>query len=294
MPRMELNGAVVLAKLLVAASADLHIETDCIFAWTDSSIVLGWMHIPPAKLEIYVANRIKAISQLVPLENWRYVNTSFNPADHLTRGVQPSQLKELTIWWEGPPWLKLSPSEWPRRADINRDRELPVLKALQVKATPAPHFADKFSKFTTLQRITAWMLRFIDHCRKKKHSSAFLSTQELIRAKDCLLQLSQRESYPDVVELLSKGKPLPLKHQLISLQPILKDGMLRVKGRAGQANFSQSRLHPVILSPTSHITKLLVHQAHLQALHAEPSTVLAILSAAYYIPRVRSLVRGIC
>lgn len=110
------------------------------------------------------------------------------------------------------------------------------------------------------------VLRFLDGCRKKKrHASSFLTTQELIRSKECLLQVSQRESYPDVISLLSRQQPLPLKHPLITLQPVLEDGMLRVRGRAGQANFSQSRIHPTILSSNSPITKLLVHQAHLQA-----------------------------
>lgn len=117
------------------------------------------------------------------------------------------------------------------------DRELPQLKAFHVQAKSSTPFGERVSSYSRLQHITAWVLWFLDGCRRKKHSSTFLTTQELIRSHQQLLHISQLESYPEVLPLLANGKPLPPKHPLITVQPVLEEGMLRVKGRAGNAVF---------------------------------------------------------
>ena len=76
-----------------------------------------------------VANRVREICNLVPPEQWRYVATYENPADHISQGLSPRQLIECTLWWKGPEWLQFSPDIWPRRPDINRSRKLPELKS---------------------------------------------------------------------------------------------------------------------------------------------------------------------
>ena len=41
-PRLELSGALVMARLLNYVSGILSIPTGNVFAWTDSHVVLGW------------------------------------------------------------------------------------------------------------------------------------------------------------------------------------------------------------------------------------------------------------
>ena len=36
-----------------------------------------------------------------------------NPADLGSRGIPSAQLVVADIWWQGPTWLRGSPSEWP-------------------------------------------------------------------------------------------------------------------------------------------------------------------------------------
>lgn len=48
-PRLELAGALVLAQLLSSVAIDLSVSASCTFAWTDSSIVLGWLNQDTAK-----------------------------------------------------------------------------------------------------------------------------------------------------------------------------------------------------------------------------------------------------
>ena len=53
-PRMELEGTLLLSKLFSAAAKDLNIPSHSVFAWTDSTIVLGWLQKPLHNLKTYV------------------------------------------------------------------------------------------------------------------------------------------------------------------------------------------------------------------------------------------------
>lgn len=124
-PRLELCGALVLAQLLDLTADDLRIDKTAVYAWADSTAVLGWLHKAPSRLTVFVANRVVKITTLVKATQWRYIESETNPADILSRGSLPSKLLTNKTWWKGPPWLSLEPALWPRRPDINFDRELP-------------------------------------------------------------------------------------------------------------------------------------------------------------------------
>ena len=118
-PRLELCGALLLSKLLTVAAADLNIPTNHIYAWSDSSVVLGWLNKTPTKSPVFIANRVKDILSRVSAEHWRYVATDVNPTDCASRGLLPRDLLKKELWWQGPPWLKQPLDRWPRRPDIN-------------------------------------------------------------------------------------------------------------------------------------------------------------------------------
>ena len=127
-PRLELCGALTLSKLLDVIRKELQIPLDQTFAWTDSAIVIGWLNAPAAKPKTFVANRVEDIHSKIPAIHWKHVPTRSNPADLVSRGVQPKDLLQTEIWWKGPPWLSQPPGRWPQRPDINRIRDLPDVK----------------------------------------------------------------------------------------------------------------------------------------------------------------------
>ena len=83
-PRLELCGAVLATKLLHHASKILGI--DDIYAWTDSTVVLGWLQGNPRRFKPFVGNRVSEILSFVPTNVWRHVTSNDNPADPASRG----------------------------------------------------------------------------------------------------------------------------------------------------------------------------------------------------------------
>ena len=98
-PRLELCGAHLLAQILHHTQELFHITPDNIFAWTDSTIVLGWLSGNPRRFKTYVGNRISGIMECVSPDRWNHVNGFENPADCASRGLFPSELLEHTLWW---------------------------------------------------------------------------------------------------------------------------------------------------------------------------------------------------
>ncbi len=84
----------------------------------DSAIVLGWLNGAASQYKVFVSNRVTQIVSLVPAEQWRYVSSDDNPADCAWRGSTIKELLANILWWNGPPWLQLPPSDWPRRPDL--------------------------------------------------------------------------------------------------------------------------------------------------------------------------------
>lgn len=111
LPNLELCGATLLATSLKKVQESMEIDAQ-VFAWTDSTIVLDWIKSNTHK-QVFVANRVSTILSTLKPEQWRHVRSKENPADMASRGICPTQLKDNSLWWNGPKWL-LEPSiEWP-------------------------------------------------------------------------------------------------------------------------------------------------------------------------------------
>lgn len=296
-PRLELCGALLLAQLLDAVTKDLSILRAAVYAWSDSSAVLGWINKEPSKLNTFVCNRVTKLTALIAPTQWRYVSTIFNPADCLSRGVLPQDLMTTTLWWQGPPWLSQDPAQWPRRPDINLNRELPEVKHTVLHLTPIPlELGTHISSFSKLVRVVAWVWKFYYAIKNKSRHLLppvpSLSLLELLHAKISLLRHSQRTHFSTKCNLLERKTPLPRTHPLTSLVPFLdKNRLLRVGGRLQKAGLSPTQAHPLILSTKSNIVLLLIRHLHETLHHAGSSTMMAVLAQTYHIPQVKRLLR---
>lgn len=115
LPRLELCAAHLLAQLVnycVNQMSHAH-KFESIVLWCDSTVALVWLRTPSYRLKTFVANRVAQTQELVSPHCWRYIPSADNPADCAYRGILPSQLVDHPLWWQGPDWLHLHPSDWP-------------------------------------------------------------------------------------------------------------------------------------------------------------------------------------
>ena len=287
-PRLELCGAVILAKLLDHVSDVLQIPAHNVFAWTDSSIALHWISGNPRKYKTFIGNRISEIVQNVPPKSWRHVRMEHNPADCLSRGVMPSELINHPLWWKGPPWLELESSQWPSTfmslSYESSDLEM-CLAASSVEVTQPIVTPEQHSHYTRLTRVMAWMLRFINSCRKKVASHTFkLSVRELHEAEVHQVRVHQAHEFRDEIAHLNSQVPLPRRSCLASLTPFLdQENVLRVGGRKANSDLTQDQKHPMIILGRSHLAHLIIRKEHQNLFHAGPTLTFASVSQKYHL-----------
>lgn len=63
-------------------------------------MVLGYIKNEEQRFHTFVTNRVQKIHLSSAPQQWRYVPTNENPADHVSRGLTPSELLSST-WLTG-------------------------------------------------------------------------------------------------------------------------------------------------------------------------------------------------
>lgn len=103
-PRMEVCAAVLAVELADLISEKLDIQLDSTPFYTDSKVVLGYIYNEVRRFYVYVSNRVIRIQRSSDPDQWHYVPTNQNPADHAKHSVSAHQLT-ATNWFAGPKFL---------------------------------------------------------------------------------------------------------------------------------------------------------------------------------------------
>ncbi len=297
-PRLELCGAHLLAQLLHHVRQVFKVPLSHVCAWTDSTIVLNWLDGSPKRFKTYVGNRISAIVDLIPPTKWNHVSGLDNPADCASRGLNPSELLQHLLWWNGPTWLKLQPADWPKQPTLppNESSEEEREVSLHVTTTPVSPIIplDRYSSFNQLKRVTAWALRFLKNCRERSNRlSSPLSAEELHKAECYWIQIIQHSHFENEIQALSKKCSLSSSSPLLSLHPFIdSSNVLRVGGRRQLSKSLYGSRHPVILHGKHPLTRLIIRSEHTRLLHAGP-TLLAASLTRYHIVGGRKVIRSV-
>ena len=219
-PRLELCGASLLAKILTTTREALEIPLESVYAWSDSSIVLAWLDGTPRRYKTYIGNRIATVTNLVPSSAWKHVPTLDNPADCASRGLSPSELRDHKLWWTGPPWLLADPIHSPPQPSAAKLKDLKETEGKPIACnvlvtSKAEWLESRFSSYKTLLHVTAWIQSFAHNflatirghtpVRKKE-----LSTEDINSAEIFLLRSSQARAFPAELAHLSASPPKPL------------------------------------------------------------------------------------
>lgn len=103
-PRLALCAAVLAVELYELISDEMDIEIATVKFFTDSKIVLGYIHNSTRRFYLYVSNRVTRIRRSTHPNQWYYVPTDLNLADYATRFMPACQLQHNS-WLSGPAFL---------------------------------------------------------------------------------------------------------------------------------------------------------------------------------------------
>lgn len=287
-PRLELMGAVILAKLITEVAETLGIERENIHCWTDSTIVLAWLSGHPSRWTTFVGNRVSEILTLLENTQWAHVRSACNPADIASRGVTPSELSQSSLWFHGPSWLTNKTINYTKPKLITTELEKRLVKA-HVTTCQDDKLWTKFSSIQKLVRVVAYCRRFLTSNKKR---TTYLTSEEIAKALEICIKKFQQQAYSEEIEDIKKKGSVSKKSKLKALCPTIdSEGILRVGGRIENAQISENMRHPIIIPQQSHLAWLLVDEAHKKTLHGGPTLLLSYLRTKYWIISAKNLVK---
>nr|XP_029725374.1 uncharacterized protein LOC115265232 [Aedes albopictus] len=199
-------------NLVTGVLKAMDMAIDKVVLWCDSQIVLCWLNKSAASLEIFVGSRVREINQLTHDFEWRYISSKDNPADLASRGVTPSDLQYSNLWWHGPAMLLQNDNLYvPPESRTFSEEQLEIddhtYCQVVVRLNPC-ELLTRYSNFRKLQRVVAYLYRFVNNCRKKKteRTSGSLSILELRSATLKIIWNVQREAFADELHMLQHNR----------------------------------------------------------------------------------------
>ena len=290
-PRLELMAMLMLSRLINCVQNVLHANE--VFVWTDSTVVLHWLGQPVAKFKPFVSTRVQEITDnlLRVKSTYRYVSSSLNPADALTKAID---YPKLSSWHQGPSFLKKNKTDWPRehaplpdpKKCSREEKKTKTVHSLHIDTCLNDfneHLLKRTSSWKKLVRLVAWLRRVL--C-KRSSKTPNLSSNELAAAKLTLFWISQ-------VSLRS-----PEQHRLRERLNLEYDdnerALLRIHGRLTNFDDHAYAANPIVLPSDNIIVKLFMTDLHQRLGHQGYRVVIVNLREnGLYVVRARQLVKSI-
>ena len=217
---------------------------------------------------------------------------------------------KTSSWFTGPKWLTLSTNQWPNIQSLESTQDLLesfesetrkskiTLESALVNSTgefdrigPFGLDPEKYSSYSKLIRVTAWMNRFINNSKKTSNEKRGLQIQELETAKLLREKKIQRDCFEDCFKSIKNKTRCDLVRDL-GLH-VESNGLLRCQGRLDNAKLLQDTAHPKLLPKEHAYTKLLIRYFHVKVMHAGVSQTLAKIRTEYWIPHGRRVVQSV-
>ena len=294
-PRSELCGALLSVRAIRFLKKGIpELSSVPVVYWTDSTCVLAWLRCSKYELKLFVRNRVEEIWR-DQSGDWKFVPGVLNPADVATRGLSPSNREGLEKWISGPVWL-VDRGAWPEQPPeaVNETEALVLCVSSSLyegEASFVEGFAREYSSFQKLVRSTAWLRRFVTYLRRKVQGMAPvvgpLSHDELEGARLVLIRGAQKAFFSADFEDIATSRPLSKHSCLRKLHPSFdfQQRVVIATPRTGEP--------PLILVPAkSHLSCLLVWDAHYKLMHGGVDRVISFLHQLYWIPKLRQVARS--
>ncbi|XP_075264070.1 uncharacterized protein LOC142355956 [Convolutriloba macropyga] len=264
--KLELEAATLGAELAGFCESKMTTTIRSKHFWTDSMATLDWIQ-SKQRQKKYIANRLTKIHENSNPDNWRHIPGKMNPADHGTRGLNPSDIPKL--WLQPPDFLSTPQDSWIFAEDSD-----PHICATQATELQTPVIeVEIFSTWSRLLNSTRMVFQAIRGFKAKVRSRRQNELPETLnndifasdekKAKNYLIKMSQNELFSGTISALLKGDNLEKGDKLMPFTPFLDDdGLLRIGGRLNKAPLTYSAKHPLVLHSRSKIASMLIEKAH--------------------------------
>ena len=309
-PKLELQAALLAARLRAEVLSALSLKIGRTFMWSDSSTVLQWLT-SLEKQPTFVANRVCEILDLTTVDEWHYVPTAHNPADAGTRGMSATDLLN-SCWLTGPDFLKTSdfpfkpPEEFRQKIKLNngahstkvnetKEHQCTTITATVTEITTTFKW-QKYSSYEKVLRIVAYMLRLLPKNESKRTDNGLITDPtELDNAQQRLFYLVQLESFNTEKKCLLKSLPLSKSSKIVEFSPFIgPNGLLRASGRTKQLDVASFDMkHPILLDSRHPLVRLFLENFHINQCHQGVEYLRALIQQQYAIVKLRPTLRSI-
>lgn len=314
-PRLELAAAELLSNLYAVVNRAMEWPSVPTFLWSDSSVILHWLNKDEGQLKTFVANRVKRIRANTNIKCWHHIRTEQNPADLISRGIEPKELLKNQLWWNGPQWLSEPQETWPKPLQLsntelmeaqNEEKSITHVCTITNEIRIGLRLAKRHKNSVKLMsifeltndlskilRIVAYVIRFVNKC--KVHSGTdtvarvispnrLPDEEEKTKALQYLVLVQQQIQFERELRFLraenetSSRMDFPEKSKLRNLKPILDEqGIMRVGGRIDKASCSYDQKHPIIIPHGTRLSYLIIHQTHCATEHGSTQVMIQVI-----------------
>ncbi|XP_062699205.1 uncharacterized protein LOC134284407, partial [Aedes albopictus] len=275
-PRLELQSALIGARLAQTVADTLSYRINQRYYWTDSRDVLSWISSDHRRYSAFVAFRVSEILDTSGIKDWYWVPSKQNVADDGTKWQSQPDLSPESRWFVGPSFLYRCESEWPSPIVKCPPTDNELRHCFLAHHTHLDPLIDvtTFSSWRRLHNVIAFVHRFTTNCRlkakKQTTTTGPLTMQELYHAEGLLFRQAQRDDYADEVLLLNKAcsesqsNPLPKTSRLFKLSPWMDDrGVMRMRSRLTACQYITDETKKPVILPSHHpVTTLLITHYH--------------------------------
>ena len=282
-PKLELEAAVLGTRLRTLIETEMTLKFEKVYLWTDSRVVLDCIS-STKKQNVFVSNRLEEIKRTTKTDEWNHVPTKFNPADHGTRGLEPSEIPPK--WLTAPQFLQNNESSWKDLKKISTVGAVTRNTKTPIKPVLDPN---RFSTWNKLLLTLATVFNLIYRAKKNRSDKSQYTKDDVCLSQSFLLKLSQNNAFSSTINALKRTQKLDAKSKLRNLNPIIdQNGLLRSSGRL---LFAPTELEiekcPIILDAKEKIARLYLEHAHRICAHQATEPVKAFVQQRYYVIGLR-------
>ena len=282
-PRLELNGAVIGARIREFIVREMNFTFEKVYHLTDSGIVQAQIQAESHHFQPFTAVRIGEIQNKTQKDEWFWIPGDVNVADMVTR--TDYTIESLTnIWQKGPEFLSKPVDEWPIKRNLTT--EIPD-KIVRYKINKCEINEAPILQLRNFKGFR-FMINVLCRCKQAFKRKTFLAIRETPNPND----MAEVEEL--VIKLVQKQLPKDWERQYAKLGVFMNDsGVICVGQRIPQWMKKDYDKQQFVLLPTTHpVTQNIVEEVHNRG-HLGVDACIAKLQCKFWVPGARKLIRTV-